>query len=200
MLYHDLRISVGTVPTLCRKLREIVGLWESVGCFLGWFFAIERKCWVEDNPEKSPGQNVSEGKCPRMICCVPTVSDHCKKVNQIKYTSCCGTTALYASLKNFSPIWRRHLGLCSAFRAFWAGRDLYRAILAVTRDLGFSSLIRRVIQSPLTNCMGMRMIFYNPDPQGSPFSRLLRYSKGCWGVKRFSIALKTSKPTLNQQQ
>jgi hypothetical protein len=37
----------------------------------------------------------------------------------------------------------------------WAGRDLYRATPAVTRDLGFSSLIRRI----------------------TPFSRLLRHTR-----------------------
>jgi hypothetical protein len=40
-----------------------------------------------------------------------------------------------------------------------AGRDLYRATPAVTRDLGFSGLIRRT----------------------APFSRLLRHTWGCWG-------------------
>jgi hypothetical protein len=41
----------------------------------------------------------------------------------------------------------------------WAGRDLYRATPAVTRDLGFSGLIRRT----------------------APFSRLLRHTRGCGG-------------------
>ena len=40
-----------------------------------------------------------------------------------------------------------------------AGRDLYRATPAVTRDLGFSGLIRRT----------------------APFSRLLRPTRGCEG-------------------
>ena len=40
-----------------------------------------------------------------------------------------------------------------------AGRDLYRATPAVTRDLGFSGLIRRT----------------------APFSRLLRHTRGCGG-------------------
>ena len=53
----------------------------------------------------------------------------------------------------------QNLGLCSALRAFWAGRDLYRASPAVTRDLGLSGLIRRT----------------------TPFSRLLRYTRGCRG-------------------
>jgi hypothetical protein len=41
----------------------------------------------------------------------------------------------------------------------WAGRDLYLATPAVTRGLGFSSLIRRT----------------------APFSRLLRHTRGCGG-------------------
>jgi hypothetical protein len=40
-----------------------------------------------------------------------------------------------------------------------AGRDLYRATLAVTRDLGFSGLIRRI----------------------ASFSHLLRHAWGCGG-------------------
>jgi hypothetical protein len=43
-------------------------------------------------------------------------------------------------------------------QGLWAGRDLYRATLAVTRGLGFSGLIRRT----------------------APFSRLLRHARGCW--------------------
>jgi hypothetical protein len=50
----------------------------------------------------------------------------------------------------------QNLGLYSGL---WAGRDLYRATPAVTRDLGFSSLIRRT----------------------APFSRLLRHTRGCGG-------------------
>jgi hypothetical protein len=44
-------------------------------------------------------------------------------------------------------------------QGLWAGRDLYRATPAVTRDLGFSGLIRRT----------------------APFSRLLRHAWGCGG-------------------
>jgi hypothetical protein len=43
-------------------------------------------------------------------------------------------------------------------QGLWAGRDLYHAP-AVTRDLGFSGLIRRTV----------------------PFSRLLRHTRGCGG-------------------
>jgi hypothetical protein len=71
----------------------------------------------------------------------------------------------YVPLKNFSLIWRRHhcLWRAAKFRpmlgaqGLWAGRDLYRATPAVTRDLGFSGLIRRT----------------------APFSRLLRHTRGC---------------------
>jgi hypothetical protein len=44
-------------------------------------------------------------------------------------------------------------------QGLWAGRDLFRATPAVTRDLGFSGLIRRT----------------------APFSRLLRHMRGCGG-------------------
>jgi hypothetical protein len=44
-------------------------------------------------------------------------------------------------------------------QGLWAGRDLYRATPAVTRDLAFSGLIRRI----------------------APFSRLLRHTRGCGG-------------------
>jgi hypothetical protein len=66
-----------------------------------------------------------------------------------------------------SLIWRRHhcRWRAAKFRpmlgtqGLWAGRDLYRATPAVTRDLGFSGLIRRTAQ----------------------FSRLLRHTRGCGG-------------------
>jgi hypothetical protein len=73
----------------------------------------------------------------------------------------------YVPLKNISLIWRRHhcRWRAAKFRpmlgaqGLWAGRDLYRATPAVTRDLGFSGLIRRT----------------------APFSRLLRHAWGCGG-------------------
>jgi hypothetical protein len=58
---------------------------------------------------------------------------------------------IYVPLKNFSLIWRRH----HARRL----RPLSREGSDVTRDLGFSSLIRRT----------------------APFSRLLRQTRGCGG-------------------
>jgi hypothetical protein len=67
----------------------------------------------------------------------------------------------------FSLIWRRHHCRWKAakFRpklgaqGLWAGRDLYRATPAVTRDLGFSGLVRRT----------------------APFSRLLLHTRVCGG-------------------
>jgi hypothetical protein len=69
--------------------------------------------------------------------------------------------------QEFSLIWRRHhcRWRAAKFRhmlgaqGLWAGRDLYRARPTVTRDLGFSGLIRRT----------------------APFSRLLRHTRGCEG-------------------
>jgi hypothetical protein len=73
----------------------------------------------------------------------------------------------YVPLKNISLIWRRHhcRWRAAKFRpmlgaqGLWAGRDLYRATPTVTRDLGFSGLIRRT----------------------APFSRLLRHAWECGG-------------------
>jgi hypothetical protein len=73
----------------------------------------------------------------------------------------------YVPLKSFSLIWRRHhcRWRAAKFRpmlgtqGLWAGRDLYRATPAVTRDLSFSGLIRRT----------------------APFRHLLRHTRGCGG-------------------
>jgi hypothetical protein len=55
-------------------------------------------------------------------------------------------------------------------QGLWAGRDLYRAIPAVTRGLGFSGLIRRT----------------------ALFSRLLRHTRRCGGstLTRILTAIK----------
>jgi hypothetical protein len=75
----------------------------------------------------------------------------------------------YVPLKNFPLIWRRHhcRWRAAKFKPMlgaqgpWAGRDLYRATLAVTRGPGFSSLIQRT----------------------APSSRLLRHARGCgWPI------------------
>ena len=73
----------------------------------------------------------------------------------------------YVPLKNISLVWRRHhcRWRAAKFRpmlgaqGLWAGRDLYRATSAETRDLGFFGLIRRT----------------------SPLSRLLWHTRGCGG-------------------
>jgi hypothetical protein len=73
----------------------------------------------------------------------------------------------YIPLKNISLIWRRHHCRWRAAKftpmlgtqGLWAGRDLYRATPAVTRDLVFSGLIQRTAQ----------------------FSRLLQNTRGCGG-------------------
>jgi hypothetical protein len=73
----------------------------------------------------------------------------------------------YVPLKNISLIWRRNhcRWRAAKFRpmlgaqGLWTGSDLYRATPAVTRDLGFSYLIRRT----------------------NPISHLLRYAWGCGG-------------------
>jgi hypothetical protein len=91
------------------------------------------------------------------------------------YLHSCGLLSLwlidylrfYVPLKNISLIWRRHhcRWRAAKFRpmlgaqGLWAGRDLYRATPAVTRDLGFSGLIQRT----------------------ASFSRLLRHAWGCGG-------------------
>jgi hypothetical protein len=70
-------------------------------------------------------------------------------------------------LKNVSLIWRRYhyRWMFARFRpmlgaqGLWAKRDLYRATPTLTRELGFSGLIRRT----------------------APFSRLLRRAWGCGG-------------------
>jgi hypothetical protein len=73
--------------------------------------------------------------------------------------------SVFRPTQNFSRKWRRHhyRRRAEIFRpmlgaqGLWAGRDLYRAVPAVTRDLGFSGLIRRT----------------------APFSRLLQHTRGC---------------------
>jgi hypothetical protein len=73
-------------------------------------------------------------------------------------------------------------------QGLWARRDLYRATPAVTRDLGFSGLIRKT----------------------APFSRLLRHTRGC-GVsiltriltgreRETESAVKIAKRILNQPE
>ena len=71
--------------------------------------------------------------------------------NILKYIFDCLFVYLlyYVSLKNFSLMRRRHKYrwkgciIWAYARSLWAGKDLYRATPALTRELGFSSLIRR---------------------------------------------------------
>jgi hypothetical protein len=62
-------------------------------------------------------------------------------------------------------------------RGLWAERDLYRATPAVTRGLGFSSLIQRTV----------------------PFSHLLRHARGCWWPILAHILTHLSSPELRAQ-
>jgi hypothetical protein len=72
----------------------------------------------------------------------------------------------------FLLIWIRHHWRVAKVRpllcaqGLWAGRDLYRATLAVTRDLGFSGLIRTtapISRSPFTTNKGMWRVYSNLD-------------------------------------
>ena len=88
----------------------------------------------------------------------------------------------YVPLKNFLLIWRRHHSRWRAakFRpmlgaqGLWAGKDLYRATPAVTRDLGFSGLIRRT--APLS-----RLLRHTRERGGSILTRIL--TGGVWEHK-----------------
>jgi hypothetical protein len=71
--------------------------------------------------------------------------------------------------------WLISYGFTSRSRIFhlygeglWAGRDLYRATPAATRDLVFfrSHPKDRPIQSPLTTHKGLWRTYSNPDPHG----------------------------------
>jgi hypothetical protein len=55
-------------------------------------------------------------------------------------------------------------------QGLWAGRDLYHATPTVTRDLGFSGLIRRT--APYSRLQGMWRIYSNPGPHGKTFWRI----------------------------
>jgi hypothetical protein len=85
----------------------------------------------------------------------------------------------YVPLKNISLIWRRHncRWRAAKFRpmlgaqGLLAERDLYRATPTVTRDLGFSGLIRRT--APFSRLLrstheGVWRMYSNPDPHGVP--------------------------------
>jgi phage FluMu protein Com len=89
-----------------------------------------------------------------------------------------------------TDLWRRHHCRWRAVKnrpmlgaqGLWAGRDLYLATPAVTRDLGFSGLIRMAACSiPLKTQNGVWRIYFCPDSHGSPFSHLLRHTRGYGG-------------------
>jgi hypothetical protein len=94
--------------------------------------------------------------------CIPYIMTLLKAIHWLIYY-----LRFYIPLKNFLLIWRRHHCRWKAakFRpmlgaqGLLAGRDLYRATPAATRDRGYSGLIRRT----------------------APFSRLLRHTRGCGG-------------------
>jgi hypothetical protein len=67
-------------------------------------------------------------------------------------------------------------------RAFEQGGIFYCATLTVTRGLGFPvSSEGPPHHSHLTTKKGMWRIYSNPDPHRSPFSLLLRHTRGCGG-------------------
>jgi hypothetical protein len=100
----------------------------------------------------------------------------------------------YVPLKIFSHIWRCHhyQWRTAKFRSMLgaqghsAGRDLYRATPAVTRDLGFSGLIRRTapFSRLLRHTRGMLRTYSNPYPQGDPINRrILKFLNALHTIK-----------------
>jgi hypothetical protein len=76
----------------------------------------------------------------------------------------------------------QNLGLCSALRAFEQGGIFIVPHCCDTGPRFFRSHPKdRPILSPLTTHKGMWKIYSYPDPHGSPFSRLLRHTRGCGG-------------------
>jgi hypothetical protein len=96
----------------------------------------------------------------------------------------------YAPLKIFSLTWRCHhyrwraanFGLCSALRACEQGW-----IFIVPHLLWNGASVFPVSSEgpPYSvtsyDSQGIRRTYSNPDLHGSPFSRLLRHARGCWG-------------------
>jgi hypothetical protein len=76
----------------------------------------------------------------------------------------------------------QNLGLCSALRAFEQRRIFIMPHLLWHRARFTQSLPKdHPIQSPLTTHKGVWRICSNPDPHGSPFSRLFQHTRGCGG-------------------
>jgi hypothetical protein len=95
----------------------------------------------------------------------------------------------YVPLKNISLIWRCHhcRWRAAKFRpmfdaqGLWAGRDLYRATLAVTRGLGFFGLIRRTAPfSRLYDIWGDVEDQFYPESSGVPIQLPIMTHKGVW--------------------
>ena len=65
----------------------------------------------------------------------------------------------------------------------------------MTRDLGFSGLIRKtaLFSRLLRHTRGCGESILNPDPHGSPISRLLRHTWGCGGPILTRILTGTAK-------
>jgi hypothetical protein len=120
-------------------------------CNLEWQSNVPNIKWISVSRERE-----RERECGKLIICDIFLSP--KLIDYLQF---------HVPLKTFSLIWRRHhcQGRATKFRpmlgaqGLWAGRDLYRATPAVTRDLCFSGLIRRT----------------------APFNRLLRHTWGCGG-------------------
>jgi hypothetical protein len=76
-------------------------------------------------------------------------------------------------------------------QGLWAGRDLYRATPAVTRDLGFSGLIRKgpphLVASYDTE--GVWRIYSKPDPHGKvrAWYDTIRPQTGCLVTANFDL-------------
>jgi hypothetical protein len=72
-------------------------------------------------------------------------------------------------------------------QGLWVRRDLYRAIPAVTQDLGFSDLIRRTspfLKSPFTPHEGMWRIYSNLNPHGVLTNCKMRLRERSFGCDR----------------
>jgi hypothetical protein len=78
----------------------------------------------------------------------------------------------------------QNLGLCSVFRAFGQGGSFisYHTCCDMGPRFFRSRPKDRSIQSLLTTHKRMSRIYSNPDSHASPFSRLLRHTRGCGGT------------------
>jgi hypothetical protein len=90
----------------------------------------------------------------------------------------------YVTLKNFSLIWRRnhYRRRAAKFRPMLGVQGLSLSChTCCDTEPRFSRSQAKDLQSPFTTQKGMWRIYSNPDPHGSPFSRLLRHTRGCGG-------------------